>query len=163
MEQINKILAFLTLVACGSLPESIAIDPLMKQEHRTITEDALDHWCDAVGFCPTVVISQGAAVIVLSNDYGSFGRKEGSAAFNDGSGMIVIDNEGLAMNDGVSFWVAVAHEIGHFGIDGHVDHEGSLMNSRVDASTMALCIDQATVNEWCEQNDCDGTQRSTCE
>ena len=157
-------------LACGRTPpQSVSIDPSFSEEQQATIVDVVDQWCESVGYCPELSVGGKAeGRIVAEHDYdpvtgdriGGYerhGRAEGSGAFNDGDGTVFVNLDHIRMGDPSIFWMTLAHEFGHFGIDGHIKH--GLMGSHQDVGMS--CIDKHAVDEWCDQQGCE-FKRPTC-
>lgn len=151
----------LALSACEPAPPStVSIDMVFTLEQRAEIVAGLDAWCDAVGWCPEVV-SDGEGRIHGTRDYSSHNRTPGSAAFE-----FPHDRTGAGVNPGASevlvdlqwadkypecFRVAVWHELGHFGIEGHT--RVGLMAAQPEC-VVPEAIDSVSVARWCGQQGC---------
>lgn len=148
------IIAALILVACGRTPpEAISFDPELSQAQVEIARDAVDAWCDAVGWCPqeSTWTDSGRFIVVGHIDQGAASRKcppgakcEVSAQNTGGNVDILRGNQA---DEGDRFWILVAHEIGHYCVEGHT--KTGLM-SAVHDSGEPLTIDPVAAQAWRE-------------
>jgi len=173
-------LAFLAAgCAPKELPSEIAISWDFSPEHRVMIEDGIDQWCAATGWCPRVMGegSVGAAPIVAltGEEYARYHRSPYSVAFNRDDHAVYVNLDRLAMFPDRA-WQTFAHELGHFGIDGHLDALGLLMSwsdcldtewvdemlrCREKADPI-FCIDYESSRSFCAQQGLIGC-RSTCQ
>jgi hypothetical protein len=174
------IVIILLLSACSNnLPESWSWNDschgnectrFSKQERETLRE-AFDIVCDALKYCPSEV-TDGEIHVIAENEstYIKNGRIKTSAAFNEGS--VPLSPVGINIHVNLDFMRSLSHawqvhflvhEIIHFGL---VDHEPEgIMMAEFDMSKVHPynCVDQFTVNRWCEENKCYGDEFGTCE
>lgn len=174
------LLAFVCLSALGAfgctppLPDAVVIDARFTPEQRTVIVDALDQWCEATAgrWCPDVATNHGAPIWAEQN-YARHHRPAASAAFNDGSAVYVNVSREDLQDAGAYFHATLLHELGHFGLDGHLDAPGLLMSwtnctawaedgVHCTAGVMPDCIDQASADAFCDQQGWSGCV-STCE
>ena len=148
-------------LACGRTPpQSVSIDPSFSEEQQATIVDVVDQWCESVGYCPELSVGGKAeGRIVADTDYERHGRAEGSGAFNDGDGTVFVNLDHIRMGDPSIFWMTLAHEFAHFGVDGHPVKSG-LLASHQDGNPQT-CIDDEAVGAWCDQQGCE-FKRPTC-
>lgn len=176
------VLGFVALGATGCqapLPTTISIDPAFSVEDRALIEDAVVQWCEASGghWCPDVNVGGPGARIVLDLNYVRHGRNPLSGAMNDEADVYVNAEVWEALP--VEYRLGtMLHELGHFGVDGHIggvyDGAPHLMSpspcavwseDRTMCAAMAEaweCIDARSAQEFCEQRGLSGCA-TTCE
>lgn len=156
--------------APGALPAELAPEGFTSDQLDILT-DTVDHWCRAVGWCPDIMGSgsvDAAPIVAESGEaYARHGRGPRSAGFNNGETVRL--NMGVIATDPDRTWETIAHELGHFGIEGHTGL-GTLMAwapcleraadgkcARPDPAK--FCIDATSAGRFCAEQ---GWPRSTC-
>jgi hypothetical protein len=151
MAQVKGIALILILFACQpGPPKHYSIDDDFSVYQTAVIETAFEEWCDTVGYCPEKVSYSERGRVVKVMNYTAKDRINGSHGHNGGSN-IYIDGKSEAMEKPAVLWLIVAHEIGHYCIDGHPVDEPSLMAARVHEPNTQLIVDKASANAW----DCD--------
>jgi hypothetical protein len=149
--------ALVLMSGCGAAPppRTIAASPDLPESVLIAASRARDAWCAApVGWCPELVPDSGDAVITVGDYDGSDATENASGGRNDGSGSLEIATWAVSipLEDLVGI---MTHEFGHFGIDGHVNHRGSLMYWRFEySSDIPHDVDSWSSVEWCDQQGC---------
>jgi hypothetical protein len=149
----------LLLCACGQTPpRTITIDPGFSEAQEQIIFDALDHWCEATGgdWCPEVVAAPGhdGGRITPDAHYDNLGRHPLSTGFHQNRTVRINLNHSAVQNLD-TFWHVAAHELGHFGIEGHpVTPEPAVMSAHHQTEPLPNCIDEASAEAWCAQQGC---------
>ena len=160
----NRWLSLLITASVGcspTLPASVSIDTAFSQVQTAAIEDALDHWCRAVDFCPVVVPwNGGEAQIYADYNFRRLGLSPASQGGNNGDDIYLDMSSPWTPH---TFWLGVAHEIGHWGTRRHVQDgwQDSVM-APLYAYNLPLCLDQKSVDLWCQQNAC-MAPKSTCD
>jgi hypothetical protein len=128
----------------GGPPQSLSFDPLFSQETRDAGAEAVAAWCDAVGWCPTIVPNQGESHFVRvagPKPQNAGGLVEG----RNGGYLIEMWDEDWLPEDAFAMF---AHEMGHFQIDGHPSYQGRLMSKRYVQGSGLHEIDQEAIDAW---------------
>lgn len=142
---VAMVAAVLAMGCAGrTAPASLWIDPGLTAEQRAVLDDALDAWCEAADWCPTIVADrdQADAPIGIVDDFDDrwAERTERNVqAWNDGTGVRIAPRAGEYGLD--ALWHTLAHELGHFCID---QHTGTPAADNLMAETVAVTAD----GEW---------------
>lgn len=148
------ILAGLLLVACAGPPESYSIDTELSPAEVVVVRDAVAAWCDAVGYCPDerAVVDRGAFRVVDHIPHSHVancpaGQDCQVVARNHDNDEVWIRRNRNIGDDMGAFWTVIAHEIGHYCIDGHTTT--GLMAARHTPGE-PLEIDDVAIRAWRE-------------
>lgn len=146
-------------------PRFYSIDDEFSDEQEALIDDAFAAWGDAVSYRPTKVLWSDKGRVYA--DHGLPNRTEGSVAFCDvgrwswrelGEPLqeIHVDVNHIISQPGYLdwFWLAVAHEIGHYRIDGHLG-AGLMVRKWEQEQMPGLCIDVSAATAWCDGADCE--------
>jgi hypothetical protein len=148
----------LLLCACGQTPpRTITIDPGFSEAQEAAILDALDHWCEAVDWCPEVTAAPGhdGGRITPDAHYDNLGRHPRSTGFHNGNRTVRINLTHPAVQNLDTFWHVAAHELGHFGIEGHpTPAEPAVMSAYHRTEPLPKCLDEVSAEAWCEQQGC---------
>lgn len=147
-------LAALAAAACAPEPAASVSFVGFTADQRTVAYDALDQWCDAVGWCPVVTLDGEMHVeLITGAEYATHDRPAGSCGHNAGAVLGSAHAGVLVSVDGSCFgamgadlqWVVLAHELGHEGVREHTST--GLMRA---ANPPAVgCVDSWAVRAWC--------------
>jgi hypothetical protein len=159
----NRIVLVLAmaLVGCGPdpLPETIAVAGAREWQIQVLT-DVLDHYCAATGWCPEIVESESGNAL-FTDQYPLVKRNENKPAYHQ-HGIVRFDLAHWQINDFDWLWHIGAHEFGHHGSKKHSKAPGSILHYTADAPAPA-CLDQATVDQFCNASQQCTKQVSTCQ
>lgn len=149
--------ALVLTVGCAPDPADSVSFSGFSPAQLEVAQDVLDQWCDAVGWCPVVTRDGELHVKLEATEaaYAKHQRHPKSGGFNDGAGMVYMNP--VVTEDLELLWTALAHELGHEGVHGHV--ETGLMAAYPE---VRACIDQAAVDAWCAGAGCDADAHETC-
>lgn len=156
-------LAALAQFGCAApLPATYSVDTEFTMDQQREVHEALQDWCDAVGWCPFEV-SDGELHISVASDYARINDTPGSRGFET-------DNVSISVNPGGSaiffqseflddfpecFGVTIRHELGHVGIDQHT--QMGLMKASHDLSECTQLdkrVDTFARMAWCKNSGC---------
>ena len=152
---LGLLLTFLAACSAPPPPSSIALDPRMTEWQVVATIDALEQWCDAVDWCPTIDANSSHRVVFQTHarylkngkeHYFRDGLEYTSVAYNNHGGNIYIDESAITEEN---WWTTIAHELGHYGITGHTPVG---MMSPVPANVFSL--DRVSADAWCDEQGC---------
>lgn len=163
----QRLLALLVLLcACGrEPPATMTIDPGFSEAQEAAILDVLYHWCDAVGWCPEVTAAPGhdGGRITPDAHYANLDRHPKSTGFHNHKRTARINLAHPAVQNLDTFWHVAAHELGHFGIDGHpAPSEPAVMSAYHQTEALPNCIDEVSAEAWCAEQGC-LFAKGTCE
>lgn len=160
------LLVLFTLMAFGCTgcagapapPATIAIDSNLPQGVQAAAAEARDAWCAApVGWCPEIVAGRGEAFVTAGHwSKETNGVDPGSIASNRGNGTILLSETLLSAGYvDAEYWVgALTHELGHFGIDGHVASSPLMRANMETPREIPSTVDPPAAAEWCNEQGC---------
>lgn len=140
------VIAFAVLVGCS--PEGdirfISVPNSLTEVQRAAVQDAVDQWCAADGFCPTVIgerpgeRAQGEVLLDTAAAYEHMNREPNSGAFTHAATHTITINED---HDGPEmFWLVIAHELGHLhGVKHHGGPECTMFWTHSEPSYTLAC------------------------
>jgi hypothetical protein len=140
------------LFGCGAYPpDSIAIDPKFTDSQAIIIEDAIESWCDAVGWCPRVTrVGHAEAHISLvtkitdHEGYEKANCPKGECFLSGWNYLPDIQISDRVVSDLDHLWVVVAHELGHY----CTGHTLSGLMSREQSGEEEMIIDSVAIAAW---------------
>lgn len=155
----RRLLAIALFLGCINPPppSEIALDPEMTDLQVAITQDAMEQWCREVTWCPRVTpMAKNRVVLETHAEFLKHNLEVDAYAMNSnawgGDGNIYIDSWHPRAIDPDWFFTLIAHELGHYGIEGHSVETTTLMGLTPD---MIFELDSQAIKAWCEeQGDC---------
>jgi hypothetical protein len=146
-----KRVLLILLAACApetTPPETFSIDADFPEPVAETIRDAVDAWCDAVGWCPEETSDTTARGRFVFSEATVKASDQGDVAgFNDGWRIVLIPGErSLDM-----VWSNVAHEIGHWcSRQGGTDGQGHTADGLLAAVQHEphMEIDPGAVRAW---------------
>lgn len=130
-------------------PDSIYIDQKFTAQETAVIKDAIDSWCVAVGWCPTIQVNAEALIRLVPKITGHNDYLQEACPSVDCELIGWNDNPDIqismrAAKDLDRLWRVVAHEIGHY----CADHTNQGLMYEAYEENAPLIIDHEATRAW---------------
>ena len=154
-------LGLVTVINCSGeittpefgLPRTYSVDPAFSANQQEIIDDVISSWCEATGYCPVRIATDGGSHIVADFNYNQldyFGFPTDAYTCPPESDADCVTNWHYIRMESehpdTEFWRLIAHERGHLVIPGHTEF-GLMSNQWPDGDR---AIDDDAVTAWLE-------------